>query len=522
MKQHYIQNTEGKKNTQKLLYIPIVKRLFTLLVMLFLGIGIAYPSFGLANTTHSNPNTNVLPLQVFPLDKYDQNIDNFIKSSDPNYQKPLVDMAFQKKRLEEFYQHSFSSEKNGLSPWSQQFASTQLNSCPSIYTNQDELLKKYNNEGKAFNKLGYGVHFRPYDKAWITKIAENMNIEQFKGPIHYKTGNRAIFIQNTYARALPTQEPYYYHHSIPGEGYPFDQLQMSSIWAGTSAYIIGETQDRNWSFVLTPDFAAWVQSESLAKTNDRFITHWQRAAKNKLAAITQTETSISDLQNKYHHFTAYVGTVFPMLFEKNGQYQILFPAKDKIGNAQIKKAMVSKASAAPMPLVATPENFVKLIKTLQNRPYGWGGLYFLNDCSAELKSLYTPFGFWLARHSSEQIKAGKLVDKSHVKTEEKIAYLNEKGRPFMTFVYNTKHVFIHLGSFANPHAQDKATTPLTYQNLWALKPLDASRRAVVGKALLLPLLETFPEDKELNSHANHKDFQVIFLDEWPDHENHKP
>ena len=26
-------------------------------------------------------------------------------------------------------------------------------------------------------------------------------------------------------------------------------------------------------------------------------------------------------------------------------------------------------------------------------PYGWGGMYFYNNCSAELKSLFTPFGF---------------------------------------------------------------------------------------------------------------------------------
>lgn len=457
-------------------------------------------------------------LQVFPLDKYDQNIDHWIKPSDPNYRKPLADIAYQKERLAEFYQHSFSSDTDGLSPWSSHFVSEQLNSYPTVYICQIELLQKFDNEGKVASKIGHGVHFRPYDKDWIEKISINVNAEQFKEPILYKAHNRAIFVQNTYARSLPTEEPFYYHHSIPGEGYPFDELQISSIWAGTSAYIIGESKDGNWSYVLTPDFVAWVQSNTLAKASDKFITHWQRAAKNKLGAITHTETAINDMHTKHHYFKAYVGSVFPLAFTKGEFYQLLFPAKDVRGNAIIRSTLVNKTQVAEMPLVATPENFVKLIKTLQNRPYGWGSLYFLNDCSSELKSLYTPFGFWLARHSTEQIKAGKLINKSSATPKEKITYLKEQGRPFMTYVYNTKHVFIYLGSFANPNAGNNGNevVPLTYQNLWALKPLDASRRAVVGKALILPLLEVFPEDKELNSHANHKDFQVIFLDEWPE------
>ncbi len=505
------------------LFFP-TSAIFILIIMLF---GILYANLGHASlltaaaplsTTalSSYASSSASPIQIFPLDNYDQNIDHWINANDPNYQKPLVNMDYQKKRLKEFYQHYFSSDADGLSPWSQQYVLEQFNSCPSIHTRQKELLNKFNNENKEPELIGHGVHFRPYDKNWIEKITDNMDIEQFKGPILYKEENRAIFVQNAYARALPSQEPYYYHHSLPGEGYPFDGLQMSSIWVGTPAYILGMSKDKNWSLVLTPDFMAWVQSENLAKANKVFIQQWQRAAKNRLAAITQTETAIIDAGNKHHQFKAYVGSIFPLIQDnKHQQYQILFPSKDLKGTVQIRKAMVNKNHAAEMPLAATAENFVKLIKTLQNRPYGWGGLYFLNDCSAELKSLYTPFGFWLARHSSEQVKAGKQVDKSNATPKEKIAYLKEQGRPFMTFVYNTKHVFIYLGSFSNPNAKHKEPVPLTYQNLWGLKPLDDSRRAVVGKALIFPLLETFPEDRKLNSHANHKDFQVIFLDEWP-------
>lgn len=513
------------------MYLQSAKHYSQKFLLLAITLSALNPSFSEATTVSINRsiadnksgslnNHYSVPSTIFPLDNYDQNIDNWINPSDSNYQKPLVDRSYQQKRLEEFYQHYFSTETDSLSPWSQNYVLTQVNNPQTIQMLQKDLLSAYNNEGKNIKFIGYGVHFRPYNKDWIEKIAQNMNIDQFQAPIHFNANNRAIFVQNAYARSLPSQEPYYYHYSIPGEGYPFDQLQMSAIWTGTPAYIVGESKDKNWSLVLTPDFTCWVQSETLAKTNEQFITQWQRAAKNKLAAITQTETAIIDMQNKNHHFKAYVGSIFPLVLGKAQQYQILFPAKDPKGMAHIRRAILDKNHAAEMPLAATPENFVKLLKTLQDRPYGWGGLYFLNDCSSELKSIYTPFGFWLARHSSDQTKAGKMIDKKNLSTQEKIAYLGQQGRPFMTFVYNTKHVFMYLGNFSNPNAIDKKPVPMTYQNLWALRPLDDSRRAVVGKALLLPLLGIFPEDKALNSHANKDDFKIIYLDEWPESNSH--
>src|SRR5262249_37541799 len=156
------------------------------------------------------------------------------------------------------------------------------------------------------------------------------------------------------------------------------------------------------------------------------------AAKNKLAAITHTQTGLVD-DNRRFLLTAYVGSVFPGIVIPSG-IQLMIPVADADHNAVIKQSIVSSENATIMPLSATPHHFANIMKTLIGRPYGWGGTYFYNDCSAEIKSLLTPFGIWLPRHSSEQMTAGKLIDMTAASQEKRLSYLMENGQPFLTLV----------------------------------------------------------------------------------------
>lgn len=549
--------------------------LFTFIVLL----GISWTIHGFAAS---------IPLEIFPLKNYDQNVDHWIKPSDPNYKKPLVDLSYQKERLQEFYNHFFSTDKDGLSPWGQEYIEKILNpenannsstdsniemdvdedanasqattseSPENIYALQSQLLKEFSNEDQTHSNIGYGENYRPHHKSWIDKIANNMNVEQFKTALHFNPDNRGITVQNAYVRVLPTMDPHFYHFGIPGQGYPFDNLQMTDIWAGTPLYVIGETKDKHWSLIVSPDVTGWVQSEAVARVDQKFIDVWQKKAKQSLIAITHTEAPIFYSPNQKPLLRAYVGSVFPFVSTAklssklslntklnaqdvlndvlnfnvsnvtnltnvthnpyhpyNTYYKILVPVKSVEGNAVITEGFIKKEHAAPMPLAATPQNFSKLIKTLQNRLYGWGGLYFYNDCSQELKSLYTPFGIYLPRHSSAQADAGKMVDMSSKSMDERIKYLMDEGRPMMTIVYIGNHVFMYLGNYPNPNSKTRALMPLTYQNMWGLKPSDLSRRSIIGQSLLFPLLKSYPEDPQLNSPANSKSFQIIYLNQWP-------
>lgn len=465
-----------------------------------------------------------LPISLFPVEHYDQNIDHFLSPESPTHTKPLPGLtpAYQKARLADFQAHIFSTHADAASPWSPHFVTQILQKNPGILASLKDSLATYSNRNKTEKEIGYGENFRAHDPDWITSIAENIDFAAFAPPIPYQANHRAIVVHNTSVRILPTKDPHFYSYSIPGQGYPFDNLQVSALWVGTPVYIVGETKDKRWSLLLSSSFMGWVESEALAYAGKGFIKQWEKRARTGLLAITHTQTPILRARNKKFQFTAYVGSVFPFAGIEKDKIKIKIPVMDAEGNAAMQDALVEKKYAAKMPLAATPENFSMLIKTLQNRPYGWGGSYFYNDCSGELQNLYTPFGIWLPRNSSVQRLAGKTVDLIALPAEKRLAYLMENGHPLTTLVYIGGHIFLYLGNYPNPSSPDHAPMAMTYQTLWGLTPEDRSRRMVIGQSLLFPLLQKYPEDPRLNPLTNTKDFKVIYLDQWPEDSKRKP
>ncbi len=471
-----------------------------------------------------------IPLSLFPMQRYDQNVDAWLDPKDPNYKKPLLSKEYQQARLKELYNHYFSTEKEGLSPWSENYVSKFINKKEKIVIDQKNLIKRFGNVKKEDDSklIGFGENYRPHEEDWIIKIANNIDFEQLTKLSGFKRENCAILVQNTAARALPTALPHYYSFKEPGQGYPFDNLQVSAIWAGTPLYILSETKDKSWSLVLAPEFVVWVQTKDLARVDKAFISEWQKKAKAGLAAITVTETSIRDAKTDTFQFKAYVGSFFPMQDEsaanQRDAFKLLIPVKDPEGKAKIRETYVTKTQAARMPMEATPENFAKLFKTLQKRPYGWGGSNFNNDCSQELKSIYATFGIWLPRNSLYQANAGRKIDKSDSTIDQRLESLRREGRPLVSLIYIDGHVMMYLGKYTAPDfafAQRLGddTLLMTYQNIWGLRPKDDSNRAVIGQAVFIPLLKLFPEGRDLDSQANKKRFMIIHLDEWPDETN---
>lgn len=450
-------------------------------------------------------------ISVFPLDKYTQTVADWIKPTDANYDKPLLTTDRQQEHLSILMQHYFGN----LSPWNADYVNQILHQAPpnDLKTIEQDILSTFSNKDKSADEMGYGENFRPHSLAWSEHIAKNINLDQL-GQLTYQPNHRAIAVDNLLARTLPTDDVHFYNSKLAGEGYPFDNLQMSSLWAGTPVYILGVSRNRAWTLVLTPDFVAWVKSEGIAYVNARFVEIWEKASEKRLAAITQTRTALLD-----HHgqllFTAYVGSIFPIKSTTNTQTTLLVPVADIHQSAHIQLTSVSTHHIAEIPLSPTPHELSHIMQTLLDRPYGWGNMYFYNDCSAELKNLFTPFGIWLPRHSADQVFAGKIVDMSGAPQEERLSYLMNNGHPFVTIIYIGGHVVLFIGNYPNPNSSDHTSIAMTYQNLWGLSPNPPSRRAVIGKSVFFPLLLQYPEDATLVSLANKKYFQVSFLDETP-------
>ena len=279
---------------------------------------------------------------------------------------------------------------------------------------------------RAARRIGYGENFRPHDKAWIDAIAQNMDVGQFTQRAVYKPERRAIATDNLMVRELPTMDPSFYDHHLAGEGYPFDNLQISAVRPGTPLYVLGSSVDGGWRYVQTPDVQGWVRSDGVGLTDDTLRRHVARrhrevagrgdsrvgagARQPRRVPLRRARRHAAAARSAQRH--AARGNAANQAASGNCRRR---PPRAKSSSRPamwtarriIRTAQLSDAQIAPMPLAATPRHLAMLMKTLIGRPYGWGNSGLYNDCSSELQSIFAAFGVWLPRHSSTQMSAGQ-------------------------------------------------------------------------------------------------------------------
>ncbi|CAH2915504.1 MAG: probable exported protein STY2149 [uncultured Paraburkholderia sp.] len=372
---------------------------------------------------------------LFPLGAYDQ---------------PFLSPADQQAHFQALYARYFGTGTSAPSPWNSAYVTMRVyrQQGADIAALQQRRIDRFDNTGKSGAAMGYGENFRPHDKAWIDAIARNMNVAQFTEAPAYQPLRRAVATANLMVRELPTTDPSFYDHRLAGEGYPFDNLQISAVRPGTPLYVLGTSVDGAWRYAQTPDVQGWVRSDGVGMASERFVDAWRAASAKSLGAVIGAFVPVRDSRGVFR-FEARAGTLLPLVAASPGNAArgvarrggpsaalqaaananngdlgsdaavppttsrtILVPARDAEGEALIRTAELDDTQIAPMPLAATPRHLATLLKALIGRPYGWDNSGLYNDCSSELQSIFAAFGVWLPRHSSTQMSAGRMIDLS--------------------------------------------------------------------------------------------------------------
>lgn len=324
-------------------------------------------------------------------------------------------------------------------------------------------------------KPGWGVNKKPLPKSFFTNIQSQMDLDSFPNQ-----KQKAITINKTYMRVLPTEKPSFTNWTDPGEGYPFDNLQSSYLDANQPVYIYQETRDGEWSLVATKNYSVgWVKSKDLALVDDSFIQSWKTA--NQVVALTDNDR-MNDDQGKQIFLTK-IGQIFPLINEVKDDYQVLTAKRDIHGKAVLSVGFLPKAAAANFPLLATPTNIATMANKFLRTPYGWGGLYGYRDCSLTLADLFANFGLYLPRNSQGQSKMGTVISFDKLNNSEKRKLIISKGIPFYTFINIPGHIMLYVG-----HHKD---TIYVFHSPWGLHTESPATkeegRIIIGRAIVAPI-----------------------------------
>lgn len=387
-----------------------------------------------------------------------QNAMAFINSHEP---KNSYTSAKARQQLSKVYL------KHYFAPWTSPFMNIDKK---TVLTLEQKALQGF------IKKPGWGENRKLHTKKWIMDIADNMNLSAYPN-----VNAKAIVINNTNLRMLPTIDPSFTDWTSAGEGYPFDNLQNSYLAANTPVRIMHTTEDGQWLFVVTPfKTLGWIKALDIAYVNYDFTKQWIQTT--NYVTILEDKRSLFDDYSRLSAITR-IGQIFPLYRTTKTYYKVFIPIKQDNDYAARKIINIKKQYANKWPLPATQKNVATIANRLLHHPYGWGGIYGYRDCSATMQAIFAPFAVWLPRNSTDQAKTGQFISFNGLNNLQKQKMIKDYATPFTTLIWMPGHIMLYLG--------EKDGQMFILHNMWGLPTKNhltrKEGRAVVGRTVITPI-----------------------------------
>lgn len=261
----------------------------------------------------------------------------------------------------------------------------------------------------------------------VELILANRNLEAIQNKT---TLLRAIVIQRSNLKSFPTDIHFY---DTPNQT-NFDQLQETELHINTPLFILHESKDQNWFFVLSPIYAGWVKKEDVAYANEE---DWNYFIHNQSFGVI-TEPSLN-IENTILD----MGVTLPYIQTTKEGYQLALPVKDENNYVARKIITISREKTHIGYLPYTKRNLIVQAFKYEGTPYSWGGMDSGVDCSSYISNIYRTFGFVFPRNTSSQKESvGKIISMSGKTNEEKKLILQNHDSALL---YQPGHVMLYIG-----------------------------------------------------------------------------
>lgn len=320
----------------------------------------------------------------------------------------------------------------------------------------------------------YAENLLPVSKDRLTALVLLANPDAFPN-----VNKKAITLVPTNLRLLPTTQPLFYNPILPGEGFPFDMLQNSSIPAGIPLFVLHQSLDKAWAYVVSSYAEGWIPLKDLAFVEDRFVIDFES---HPWVTLVKDQIPLYNNNGDYLYHGS-LGMQFPLLEESETQWKVLAAAVTESRNASIIEICIPKEAAQPKPYALTPTHIAELANQLLGQPYGWGGLYQNRDCASMIQDLFIPFGIWLPRNGNAQgLDGGVFVSLKGLSASDKETMIIRNGIPFLTLLWFRGHIMLYVGT-----ENGKA---LVLHNIWGIRTKsDTGKegRYIIGKTVITSL-----------------------------------
>ena len=264
----------------------------------------------------------------------------------------------------------------------------------------------------------------------------------------------ALVVNRSDMRAYPTDESYY---KTP-DSQNLDRFQENGLFPGDALAVLHDSEDGEWSFVQSYNYAAWVRNENIAIGDRQAILDYKNASRFLVITGDKIRTSFNPEVPALSELQLDMGIRLPLAERHSGDnslygqnpytsHMVLLPIRDSEGKLEIKPALIARNKDVNKGYIPfTRENITRQAFKFLGERYGWGHSYNARDCTGFVMEIYKTFGIQMPRNTGQQ-GSGNFGENTRFTAdsslEEKLKAL--KKMDIGDLIYVPGHVLMYIG-----------------------------------------------------------------------------
>ena len=219
-----------------------------------------------------------------------------------------------------------------------------------------------------------------------------------------------LIVKRADLRTFPSSQRAYRTH----DDRDIDRFQESALFPGTPVVGAHESRDGAWLFVLSPLYAAWVETRFVADGTAAQVFGYVHKSPYLVVTGATARTVFTPDRPEVSELQLDMGVRVPVLAEwpagepVNGQHPytaqvIELPVRADDGSLGFAPALLPRtADTSSDYLPLSRANLLRQGFKFLGERYGWGHSYNARDCSGFVSEVYRSFGVQLPRNTRDQ------------------------------------------------------------------------------------------------------------------------
>lgn len=297
----------------------------------------------------------------------------------------------------------------------------------------------------------YDVNAAVLPEDRLDEILENRNLDAIPATAPRQYG---LVVRRADLRSFPTDLRVF----RSADDTNIDRFQENALFPGTPVVVLHESGDREWWFVVSPRYAAWIRKEYVALGEPAEVMAYSTRSPYRVVTGATVRTvftpelpAVSELQLDMGVRVPLVSD-WPLTEAVNGQnssgnFVIELPVRNDEGRLRLTPALIqANADTEPDYLPLTRGNIIRQGFKFLGERYGWGHAYNARDCSGFVSEVYRSMGVLLPRNTADQ-SVSPALDKTRFSEADGAEERMQAVRDLQVgdLVYIPGHVMMVIG-----------------------------------------------------------------------------